>query len=198
MGVSSSKQSKCICVGLDNSGKSTIINYLKATKEKKNDITATIAYSPESFKYGKIQFSVYDMAGQGRYRNLWENFYSSIQCIIFVIDTADTVRLCVVKDELEVLLASPAIASRNSSSSSQYNADTANNNNNKDKSSSSAIPILFFANKMDLPKALTPAQISEVLELDKYEAFPWQIVASNGITGQGVEEGIKWLSQYIK
>ncbi len=37
-------------------------------------------------------------------------------------------------------------------------------------------PILFFANKSDLPKALTPAQISEALELNKLTDRPFNIV----------------------
>jgi hypothetical protein len=36
---------------------------------------------------------------------------------------------------------------------------------------------LFFANKSDLPKALTPAQISEALELNKLTDRPWNIVS---------------------
>lgn len=39
-----------------------------------------------------------------------------------------------------------------------------------------SIPILFFANKMDMPKALTPAQVSEALELNKITDRPWHIV----------------------
>src|SRR5687767_13262020 len=105
MGGVNKKQSKCVCVGLDNSGKSTIINYLKPEKEKKTETFATVGFQAEQFKHGNINFTMFDMSGQGRYRNLWENFYEDTQGIIFVIDSADTVRMCVVKDELETLLA---------------------------------------------------------------------------------------------
>lgn len=59
------------------------------------------------------------------------------------------------------------------------------------------IPILFFANKMDLPKALTPAQLSEALELSKLSDRPWNIVASNALTGAGLETGVKWLTTHL-
>ena len=61
-----------------------------------------------------------------------------------------------------------------------------------------ACPILFFANKSDLPKALTPAQISEALELNKLTDRPWNIVASNALNGTGLEPGVKWLSTHLQ
>ena len=61
--------------------------------------------------------------------------------------------MCVVKDELDTLLAHKDIAKK-------------------------ICPILFFANKSDLPKALTPAQISEALELQKLTR-PWNIVSAH-------------------
>eukprot|EP00002_Diphylleia_rotans_P007430 TRINITY_DN1697_c0_g1_i2.p2 TRINITY_DN1697_c0_g1~~TRINITY_DN1697_c0_g1_i2.p2 ORF type:complete len:114 (+),score=25.78 TRINITY_DN1697_c0_g1_i2:504-845(+) len=112
------------------------------------------------------------MSGQGKYRNLWEHYYKETQAIIFVIDTSDKIRLCVAKDELEVLLEHPDIKARK-------------------------IPILFFANKMDMPNGMTPVECVQGLELDKLTDKPWHITASNALTGQGVEEGINWLAAHI-
>jgi len=172
MGSSSSKASKCLVVGLDNSGKSTIINQLKPEQKKSAETVATVGFLVEKFKYDNVNFTMFDMSGQGRYRNLWEHYYSESEGIIFVIDSAEAVRICVVKDELDQLLAHKDISSR-------------------------PIPILFFANKSDLPKALTPAQLSEALELNKIADRPWNIVASNALTGMGLEAGIKWLSTHL-
>ena len=55
------------------------------------------------------------------------------------------------------------------------------------------IPILFYANKKDLPTALSPADIAGALGLDAIKDRPWQIVPSNGLTGEGVGTGIDWL-----
>ena len=44
------------------------------------------------------------MSGQGRYRNLWEHYYKETHAIIFVVDSADTLRMAVAKDELDQLL----------------------------------------------------------------------------------------------
>ena len=44
------------------------------------------------------------MSGQGRYRNLWEHYYKETHAIIFVVDSADKLRMAVAKDELDQLL----------------------------------------------------------------------------------------------
>jgi len=165
------KQSKVICVGLDNSGKSTIINYLKPDKLKATEMNATVGYSFEQFQWGSVQFSVFDMSGQSRYRSLWEQYYAAAQGIIFVIDSSDLVRMCVVADELDILLSHKDFQRKN-------------------------IPILFFSNKMDLAKALNPAQIAEQLSLSKLE-HPHTIIASNALNGTGLEEGVKWLAAHL-
>ena len=44
------------------------------------------------------------MSGQGKYRNLWKHYYPDTDGIIYVIDSSDKDRICVVKDELSVML----------------------------------------------------------------------------------------------
>lgn len=40
-----------------------------------------------------LTFTVFDMSGAGRYRTLWEQYYAEAEAIIFVIDSADKLRL---------------------------------------------------------------------------------------------------------
>lgn len=105
--LSTSKKSRLLIVGLDSSGKSTIVNHLKPAKEKVNETQVTVGFQVETFKHGSTHFTMFDMSGQGKYRNLWEHYYEEAQGIVFVIDSADTVRLCVVEDELKTLLSHP-------------------------------------------------------------------------------------------
>ena len=78
------------------------------------------------------------MSGQGRCRNLWEAYYSACNGIIFVIDSSDKMRIVVAKDELDLLLQHNEIKSKN-------------------------IPILFYANKMDLRDASNAVQVGGVI-----------------------------------
>ena len=76
------------------------------------------------------------MAGQEKMRNVWKYYYSSIEGIIFVIDSSNPDRIAEARDELLNLL---------------HNEETKN------------IPIVIFANKQDLPKAIKVDEIIEIL-----------------------------------
>ncbi|XP_052456431.1 ADP-ribosylation factor-like protein 6 isoform X2 [Carassius gibelio] len=101
------KEVNVLCLGLDNSGKTTIINQLKPSNAHAQDIVPTIGFNIEKFKTSSLSFTVFDMSGQGRYRNLWEHYYKEGQAIIFVIDSGDKLRMVVAKEELDTLLNHP-------------------------------------------------------------------------------------------
>ena len=139
-----------------------------------DDVTPTVGYSTQAVTASKVKYSVFDMAGQGKYRNLWEAQYGSTDAVIFVIDAADDVRLVIVKDELDTMLAHPDLAGRPD------------------------VPVLFFANKMDLDDRMDVAEISEELQLASALADrPWTIRESIAISGVGLDEGMAWLSKQL-
>lgn len=142
-------------------------------KAQSQDIVPTIGFSIQKFKSSSLSFTVFDMSGQGRYRNLWEHYYKEGQAIIFVIDSSDKLRMVVAKEELRTLLNHPDIKHRR-------------------------IPILFFANKMDLRDALTSVKVSQLLCLEDIKDKPWHICASDAIKGEGLQEGVDWLQDQIQ
>ena len=110
-GSSASSKHKILVVGLDNSGKSTIISWLKPKKVKRvrgvvrrgrmgawrvrltspslppsrsqavpQEVVPTVGFSVEEFSKNGLAFTVFDMSGQGRYRNLWEHYYKVCVC----------------------------------------------------------------------------------------------------------------------
>jgi ADP-ribosylation factor-like protein 6 len=163
------RPAKVVVVGLDNAGKSMLVNQLKPARAASYEVTPTVGFALERFDRGGFAFSVWDMAGAGSFRSLWDTFYAEADAIIFVVDSSDRLRLCVARDELDALLAHAAIAARKP-------------------------PMLFFANKMDLPGAVDPKDMAEDLGLRaSVRDRPWQIAASNALTGEGVDEGVAWL-----
>ncbi|XP_041347814.1 ADP-ribosylation factor-like protein 6 [Gigantopelta aegis] len=167
------KEANILVIGLDNSGKSTIINQLKPPEAKNHDIVPTVGFSVEKVKSKNLSFTMFDMSGQGRYRNLWEAYYKECHGIVFVIDSADKLRMVVAKDELDLLLEHPDIKKRR-------------------------IPVLFFANKKDLRDAVSSVKCSTLLGLSQIKEKPWHICDSDALTGEGLHEGVEWLTDQIK
>nr|CAB3222951.1 ADP-ribosylation factor-like protein 6 [Phallusia mammillata] len=184
------KKAHILFVGLDNSGKSTIINQLKPKKERIPDIVPTVGIGEENFSLGSLDLTAFDMSGQGRYRNLWEHYYSNCDAIIFVLDSTDKLRISVAKEELMQLLRHKEIQRKRN------------------------LPVLFFANKSDLRESFSAVKCAQLLELDKGEwvkggspmyrgdphsglGRPWHICASNAHTGEGLNEGIQWITEQL-
>ncbi|XP_070304544.1 ADP-ribosylation factor-like protein 6 isoform X2 [Salvelinus sp. IW2-2015] len=182
------KEVNVLCLGLDNSGKTTIINQLKPSNQslfgplsddwkhvsqtQTQDIVPTIGFNIEKFKSSSLSFTVFDMSGQSRYRNLWEHYYKESHAIIFVIDSGDKLRMVVAKEELDTLLNHQDIRSRR-------------------------LPVLFFANKSDLREAMSLVKVSQLLCLENIKDKPWHICASNAVKGEGLLEGVDWLQEQI-
>ncbi|XP_005747905.1 ADP-ribosylation factor-like protein 6 isoform X3 [Pundamilia nyererei] len=166
------KEVNVLCLGLDNSGKTTIINQLKPPNTQAQEIVPTIGFNIEKFKSSSLSFTVFDMSGQSRYRNLWEHYYKESHAIIFVIDSSDKLRMVVAKEELDTLL-------------------------NHEDIRSKRIPVLFFANKIDLQDAMSSVKVSQMLCLENIKDKPWHICASNAIKGEGLQEGLDWLQDQI-
>lgn len=135
-----------------------------------SEVTPTVGFNVDEFSKGSLSFTVFDMSGAGRYRNLWEQHYREAGAIIFVVDSADKLRLCVAKDELDTMLGAKDLRGK---------------------------PFLVFANKMDVPSALSPVDIAQGLSLDEINGHPWQIVPSNALDGTGLQEGVDWLTNFL-
>ncbi|XP_055920577.1 ADP-ribosylation factor-like protein 6 [Eupeodes corollae] len=167
------EQMTILIVGLNNSGKSTIINNFRTSDERTSITVPTVGFTVEQFQNNGIGFKAFDMSGSSRYRNLWEYHFKSCQGIVYVIDSSDRMRLVVVKDELDLLLTHPDLANRR-------------------------VPLLFYANKMDCTDALSSVKIAAALGLENIEDKPWHISSSNALTGEGLEEGVSWLIEQIR
>ncbi|XP_003386141.1 PREDICTED: ADP-ribosylation factor-like protein 6 [Amphimedon queenslandica] len=167
------KKATVLCVGLDNSGKTTVINHFKPPQTKSEEVVPTIGYSVEKFLISRISFTVFDMSGQGRYRNLWEQYYPETEAVIFVIDSSERLRLEVAREELHALLEHPVIKQKR-------------------------IPICCLANKKDLKDALSDVEIADKMELAEIaDDKPYNIFATNARTGEGLDMAMDWLSEQI-
>lgn len=58
--------------------------------------------------------------------------------------------------------------------------------------------LLVFANKQDLAGAMSPQELTDQLGLYALQSRPWFVHPSCATTGQGLTEGLQWLSQNIR
>ena len=57
--------------------------------------------------------------------------------------------------------------------------------------------VLVFANKQDLPNAMSAAELTDKLGLNQLRGRKWYIQATCATQGNGLYEGLDWLSQEL-
>jgi len=129
----------------------------------------TIGFNVEQVDYKNIHMLVWDIGGQTTIRRLWKHHFDHTDAIIFVIDASDTERMVDAKEEIDSLMEDEQL--KNAS-------------------------LLVFANKLDLANTTIP-KIIEELGLHKLDRN-WNVQGSIAPTGEGLYEGLEWLSQDIK
>jgi hypothetical protein len=58
--------------------------------------------------------------------------------------------------------------------------------------------LLVYANKQDLPKAASAAELSETLALHSIRDHDWHIQACSALSGDGLYEGLDWVTSRLK
>ena len=159
---------RILMVGLDAAGKTTILYQLKINEPVTT--IPTIGFNVETVEYKNISFTVWDIGGQDKIRVLWRLYFQETQGLIFVVDSKDRDRMNEAKTELHRLLGEEELRDA---------------------------VLLILANKQDLPNAMATSEISEKLGLHSLRGRNWFIQATSAIKGQGIYEGLEWLSQQL-
>jgi signal recognition particle receptor subunit beta len=68
------------------------------------ELAPTVGLSTEKFRVNGSLFTCYDMSGAKQYRALWRENLDQCEGVIFVVDSSDTIRLCVAASELEEIM----------------------------------------------------------------------------------------------
>ena len=103
-------------------------------------------------------------------RPLWRHYFQNTQGLIFVVDSNDRDRVSEARDELHRML-------------------------NEDELRDAVL--LVFANKQDLPNAMTAAEITDKLGLHSIRQRHWFIQSTCATSGEGLYEGLDWLATNI-
>ena len=75
-------------VGLQNSGKTTLVNVI-ATGSFSEDMIPTVGFNMRKVTKGKVTIKLWDLGGQPRFRSMWERYCRGVHAIVYVVDSAD-------------------------------------------------------------------------------------------------------------
>ena len=86
-------EKRILMLGLDAAGKTTILYKLKLGEVIQSVPTIgqiiIKGFNVESVEYKNIKFTVWDVGGQDKIRQLWRHYYNNTHGIIYVVDSAD-------------------------------------------------------------------------------------------------------------
>ncbi|XP_060554716.1 uncharacterized protein LOC132715683 [Ruditapes philippinarum] len=163
-------QARILMLGLDAAGKTTVLYKLKLNETVST--IPTIGFNVETVSPVKgLTFTVWDVGGQDKIRQLWRHYFQNTEGLIYVVDSADQSRMAEAREELMGIL---------------------------DSEEMRGVPLCILANKQDLPNAMSSSKIVEQLGLNKLVGRKWYVQAACATTGEGVYEGMHQLASMVK
>ncbi|MCL4157233.1 UNVERIFIED_CONTAM: hypothetical protein GTU68_011976 [Idotea baltica] len=166
-----------VLVGLDSSGKTTLLFRLKYGQYV--NAVPTVGFNMEKVRSGGFGWVVWDVGGAERIRPLWRSYTRATDALIFVVDSCSSdERLEEARMELHRLT----------------KAQTKQCLSLKVRRP----PLLVLANKQDLPSARDPSLLTKALGLnDLQEAQQWVVAPVCAVTGEGLDEAMTSLKQMV-
>lgn len=153
-----------MCISF-HSGKSTIVQVIKQGKFV--ETMPTIGVDFETVMVGSATMRAWDVGGRGAGRPLSQMYYRNAKAFVYVVDSNDRNRTNTVREELDRLISEGALKDRF---------------------------LLIFANKQDLPDAMSLEELREKLALNEFdEKIVWHLQAASAMENTGIKEGFEWL-----
>jgi ADP-ribosylation factor 1/2 len=167
----SKEHKRIVFVGLDGAGKTTIL-YKLQLGEVVHSIP-TVGFNVETVTYKNIEMTCWDIGGQKKIRPLWKFYYDNTDAVVFIVDSNDPDRIEEAKEELHGVMANDQLR------------DAA---------------LLVYANKQDLPNAVSCPLLMEKLGLNSgaLARRNWHIQGTVAHTGTGLYEGLDWVVGALK
>jgi len=172
------KNAKILFLGLDNAGKTTLLHLLRDGHIHQHQPTGHP--TSEELTLGNIRFKAYDLGGHTTARQIWRNYYTTVDAIVFLVDSMDRERFSEAKKELDALLSQEDLAH---------------------------VPFLILGNKIDGPRAASEQELRDALGLNQTtgkgkncpsDIRPIELFMCSLVKQMGYGEGFQWLANYLK
>ncbi|CAL1713187.1 unnamed protein product [Somion occarium] len=165
-GLFFSKTAEITIVGLQASGKTSLVNVI-GTGQWSEDVVPTVAFHFRKVRKGNVTMKIWDLAGQPRYRSIWERYCNGVDAVVFVVDSADKERFETVRFEVHQLLAQPNLK---------------------------GVPLLVLGNKNDIEGHATVNELIKALQLDKITNRPVSCYSCSMKSQHNLDIVLQWLA----
>eukprot|EP00035_Acanthoeca_spectabilis_P033561 m.24291 g.24291 ORF g.24291 m.24291 type:complete len:195 (+) comp6055_c0_seq1:257-841(+) len=174
------KSGKLVFLGVDDSGKTTLLHMLKSDHIVQPH--PTLHPNSEELAIGGMTFTTYDLGGHLQARRVWMNYFPVVDAIVFLVDAAHPKRFPEVKQELDELLADEQIAQ---------------------------LPVLILGNKIDKRGAVAEGELIAALGLEgqltgknglsaeELRVRPLELFMCSVKRRAGYGDGFRWLANYM-
>ena len=163
----SKKKIELCLVGLENSGKTTLLNVLSVGAPL--ETMPTIGLVVKMFQKEGVTMKLWDLGGQARFRAEWNRYTQGCDCIVFCVDAHDYGRVATSKQELHKLL---------------------------EDNSLNGLPVLIALNKIDLDPHMSQEEAVRDLELSNLVNNPWVVSPISALKKQNIDEVVNWLVKH--
>lgn len=174
------KSGKLLLLGLDNAGKTTLLQMLRDDRLGTN--VPTLHATSEELTLNNIKLTTFDLGGHTQARKIWKDYFPVVDTIVFIIDAVDRSRFEESSIELNALLSDEQISN---------------------------LPILILGNKIDCAGAASEDELRTTFRLHgqttgkgnipikELQTRPIEIFMCSIKKRQGYGEAFRWLSQYL-
>lgn len=176
------KDAKVLFLGLDNAGKTTLLRMLKDNRAVSAE--PTLHPNSEELIVGQLKLKAFDLGGHETARRLWQDYTTTVDGVVFLVDAVDRQRFPEAKRELDNLLSSEELR---------------------------GVPFLVLGNKIDMPSAASEEELKYALGLEDtygkdiasqyendYVACPIEVFMCSVVRRMGYKDAFQWLSQFLR
>ena len=169
-------QYKLLILGLDDSGKTTLLEQLRHIYTLSPPPASLLLPPTVGLNIGRFDvdhrshLTLWDLGGQEGLRVLWDKYYSDCHALIYVVDSSDRGRVSESVREMGKLMADREL---------------------------DGVPVLLYCNKQDVDGAMRGDEVEREMRdgggLQRTMHREVRVQEISALNGDGIEKGVEWL-----
>lgn len=175
LGFFEGKEGTLVVLGLDNAGKTTMLNRLRTGGEIRSFPPTDRPRHTNVFETGQgVKFRAWDMGGHEAVRHLWEDYVCEASAVFFLIDAADNDRFEEAGFEIDALIGEKIVQD---------------------------LPVAILLNKCDLDEAASTAEVCEKIEYEELRKMQGEekiaVFRMSVLRGEGYQAAFRWVADFL-